>query len=126
MRSLRLLEAAAQAEKLRLTALLHRSVMRVVWVVIGLVFGAATLTCLHVVIIALLLDRMTLVQAALLVGGTDLLITLILIGVAWQNQTSATERAALAVRQDALAGVKRELAFATGLATLTRLMRRFR
>lgn len=110
MRLLRLIEAAIQAEVLRVSAQAQRLAMRAVWAAIALVFIAAAIACLHVAVVAKLAESMSLVQATLLVAAIDVVLAGILAAVAMRTRPSEAELTALAVRRQIWSGLERDLA----------------
>ncbi len=67
---------------------------------------------------------MPLAAAAAIVAGADLVITAIAGLLAARNKPCAEERAALALRREAISGVRRDLAWASLLPTLIAMVRR--
>jgi hypothetical protein len=126
MRLLRLLEAAAHAEILRLTALAQREAMRVAWAAIALVFAAAALACIHIAVVAGLLAAMSLTLATLLVAAADAVIAAILVALALRNRPGRAEEDALALRRQIWTGVERDLALVSIATTVFDLMWRRR
>jgi len=124
MRTLRLLEVAAQAERLRLRAMLQRNLIRLAWAVGSAMFVAATIVCGHVAAIAAMSERLTLAQASGLVALADLVIAVILAVVVSHSRISAGERAALTLRRDAMSGIGSGLSWAALLPILFGLLRR--
>ncbi len=126
MRTLRLAEAVAQAERLRLKAMAGRMVMRVVFAAIAGVFGFCALLSLDVALAALLTRWMAIGWAFLIVAVLDLVVAGVLILLAMRNTPSAEEQAALTLRRDAWVAVKRDLAFTGLLSTAMTVYRRSR
>jgi hypothetical protein len=126
MRVIRLLEAAARAELLRLTAFGQRVAMRIVWAVVALVLAAAALACLHVAVVARLLESMTLIQASLVMAAVDAVLAVILAVLAMRGGQSRAERDALALRRQIWTGNERDLALVSIATTVFNLVWRRR
>lgn len=99
---------------------------RLIWASAAAVFATAMLVCLHVAAVAALVRTMMLAEAAAIVGGADL----VLAGVAWfiaaRNVPCAEERAALALRQEAIGAVQRDFAWVSLLPPMiAAIVRRF-
>jgi uncharacterized membrane protein (DUF485 family) len=102
VRGLRLARIAAQAELLRLRALLRRQATRVAFAVVAGFFLLAALVGAHVAGAMALAEHVTPIQAALIVAGIDLLIAIILAAIAARDTPGAVEREALALRREAV------------------------
>jgi hypothetical protein len=83
------------------------------------------LVCLHVAAVAALLRVMALTEAAAIVGAGDLVLAGVASFFAARNVPCAQERAALALRQEAIGAVQREFAWVSLLPTLITMVRRF-
>ncbi len=110
MRLIRLLEAAIQAELLRLSAQAQRTAMRVAWAAIALVFAAAAIACIHVAVMAKLLGSMGLIEASLIVAAADAIIAGMLAALAARSRPGRAELEALALRRQIWNGMERDLA----------------
>ncbi len=126
MRTLRLAEAVAQAERLRLKALAGRMVTRLVLAVVAGVFLFLALLGADAALVVLLLRSVALGWACLFVAGGNLVIAAILGVLAMRDVPGTAERQALVLRRDAWAAVKRDLAFTTLLSTGLNVWRRTR
>jgi hypothetical protein len=126
MRTLRLAESVAQAERLRLKAMAARMVSRAVFAALAGVFLFCALLAVDAALVALLWRSMAVGWACLVVGGGNLLIALVLGLLAMRNTPSLAEREALQLRREAWLGVKRDLAFTSLLSTGMALWRRSR
>lgn len=124
MRILRLVEAAVQAERLRLTAQAHRTMMRVAWAAVALVFGAGALACIHVAAVSQLAEAIGLIKASLAIATIDLVIAAILVVLALRNQPGATEQSALALRREVWVGIQRDLALVNIATTVFNMFRK--
>jgi hypothetical protein len=103
MRLFELGRIAAQAEALRWRQLGRRQVARGILAAVGGVFFLGALTAGHVAGAIALLPRFGALYAVLIVGGVDLLIAAICLGLAARDQPSRIETEALAVREEAQA-----------------------
>lgn len=126
MRALRLAEAVAQAERLRLKAMASRMVMRAIFAAIAGVFALLALVGIDAALVVLLLRSVALGWACLIVAGGNLLIAAVLISLAMRDSPGAAERAAIALRRDAWIALKRDLAFTGLLSTALTVWRRGR
>jgi hypothetical protein len=126
LRTLRLAESVAQAERLRLKAMARRMAMRAAFAAVGGVFLLAALLAVDASLVVLLLHSVALVWACLIVAGGNLVIALVLGLLAMRDVPGSSEREALALRRDAWAAVKRDLAFTTLLSTALNVWRRTR
>lgn len=109
MSPIRLVRVAAEAESLRLRAMVGRFVRRIVFGVVALVFLLAVLVFVHIIGFHALTEsaQFSFYVACLIVGGVDLLLALIFLMLAGQSKPSASEQEAYAVRQQALDGMRR-------------------
>jgi hypothetical protein len=82
------------------------------------------LICAHVAAIAELLRFMGLAEAAAIVAGTDLIIAAVAGFLAARNAPGTQERAALALRREAIGAVEREYAWLFSLPSLIAMLRR--
>jgi hypothetical protein len=107
MRPVRLARIAAEAEGVRLRALMTRVMTRVVFAVIALVFVLGAVTFAHVAAwyqIRIALEQSYLATAGIL-GGVDLLLAIILLVLASRSAPSRTEIEAHEVRRKAIEGL---------------------
>jgi phage shock protein PspC (stress-responsive transcriptional regulator) len=102
MRPLRLARIAAEAEGVRLRHSAQRTVVRVVFAMIALIFLAGTLVFLHIAAWFWLRQSWEHQYAALILAGADLVLALLLAVVAMRSSPDRVELEALAVRQRAL------------------------
>jgi hypothetical protein len=101
MRTLRLAKVAAQAEGLRLRTMAERQARRAAFGVVSFVFLISFLVAAHIAIGMALVPAVTPLDAVLIVGAGDLVITLVLGSFAAFSTPGKVERAALEVRQRA-------------------------
>jgi hypothetical protein len=104
---IRLGRIAAEAEGVRLRALAQRTVNRVLFGAIALLFVTGALVCAHVAAwfsLRVLLD-FSFLAATGIVGGADLLIGIVLGLLAARSIPSRVEVEALAVRRQAIHGM---------------------
>jgi len=107
MRPIRLARIAAEAEGVRLRAMMTRIVMRVVFAVIALFFVLGAAAFGHVAAwyeIRVGLDQSFLATAGIM-GGADLLVAIILLLLASRSSPSRVEVEAREVRRKALEGI---------------------
>ncbi|HQT75668.1 MAG: hypothetical protein B7Z80_02025 [Rhodospirillales bacterium 20-64-7] len=107
MHPLKLARLALEAEKLRLQGMAGRMVRRLVMAAAALLFVIGTLVFIHIgawYAIRMLADMSVFATAGIL-GGADLLIALVLLGLASRSGPSATEREALDLRRRAVQGL---------------------
>ena len=126
MRTLRLAEAVAQAERLRLRAMAGRMATRAMFAVAGVIFALYALLGINAALVVLLLRTVALGWACLIVAAGNLLIAVLLVLLAMRNTPSIAEIEALQLRRQAWLGVKRDLAFSGMLSTALALWRRRR
>ena len=114
MRPVRLARIAADAEILRWQAFTARTVTRLVCAFIALIFVVGALAIGHVAAwFALrIYAGLQFYWVALVLGGVDLFVALILLLVALRSTPSRVEREALEVRQRAIAGLGTTLSLA--------------
>jgi hypothetical protein len=108
MNPVRLARVAAEAESLRLRAMVARLVRRLIFAALALVFVAALLACLHVIgWYALRASAgLSFYAASGIVAGVDLVCAAGLLFLASQSKPSFAEREAAEVRQRALEGMR--------------------
>ena len=108
MNPVKLARVAAEAEALRLRAMAGRIGRRIAFVVVALVFLLITLAFVHVIgWYALRVSAgLSFYAASGIVGGIDLLLALIFLGLASRSAPSAAEREALEVRRRAVEGMR--------------------
>jgi len=114
LRPVRLTRIAADAEILRWRAFAARTITRIVCALIALIFVIGVLTIAHVAVwLALRVDAgLQYYWVALILGGVDLIIALVLLLIASRSTPSKVEREALEVRQRAVAGLTTTLSLA--------------
>jgi Na+/melibiose symporter-like transporter len=107
MQPVRLVQIAAEAEALRWHGFAARTMTRVLCAAIGLLFAAGALAVAHIAAwYALRIDAgLAFYWAALLIGGFDVLVAVVLLAYAWNSTPGRVEREAVQVRKQALAGV---------------------
>jgi len=115
MRTLRLARVAAEAERLRLSLLIQRLLIRAAIAAVAVVFVLAALASAHFAGWLALVRVMPPVYAALVLLAVDLVIALVLALVASRGGPGAVEREAKVLRDTAAA----ELLRFPGLSTLT-------
>lgn len=107
MRPIRLARIAAEAEGVRLRAMMTRIVTRVIFAVVALFFVLGAVTFGHFAAwygIRVGLGQSFLVTAGIM-GGADLLVAIILLLLASRSSPSRVEAEALEVRRKALEGI---------------------
>jgi TRAP-type mannitol/chloroaromatic compound transport system permease large subunit len=114
VRTVRLLQVAAEAEILRLRYLMRRHGMRAAFGVLAAIFGLSVLVLLDVTGWQLLRMYVTAIYATLLLLGINLVIALVFGALAARSSVSTHEREALRIRQQALQEARGTL----GLAAL--------
>lgn len=124
MRSLHLARIAAEAEQLRLRRMTRRTARRVFLVVFAVFFLLAALGVGHLAIWLALQPTLTPLQAMLAVGAGDLVIALVLIGLASRSSPDAVEREARRVRDEAGRAVLQDLALIRLFMTMWDIARR--
>jgi arginine exporter protein ArgO len=102
VRSLSLARIAAQAEKLHLRHMLRRQATRAAFAAVAVVFLLAALALVHVAGVAALADRVTPIQALLIVAGIDVVLAVVLGLLAARDVPGRVEREALQVRVQAI------------------------
>jgi hypothetical protein len=120
VRGLSLARIAAQAESIRLRALLRRQAARALLGALAAVFLLASLVAAHVAGAMALSEHVTTIQAVLIVAGIDLLAAIVLAAFAARDVPGAVEREALTVRR---AAVEEAVETALITAALARLVR---
>ena len=95
------------------------------WAVAAALFAAATLICVHVAAVAELTRFLPLAEATAIVAGADLIIAGTAALLAARDVPCAQERKALALRQEAIGGIRRDFAWVMCLPTLIAMVRRF-
>ncbi|MGA9012341.1 MAG: phage holin family protein [Acetobacteraceae bacterium] len=121
MRPLRLARIAAEAEGVRLRHSAQRTVVRVVFAMIALIFLAGTLVFLHIAAWFWLRQSWEHQYAALILAGADLVLALLLAVVAMRSSPDRVEIEALAVRQRALEGATASIAWSALAVQVLRL-----
>jgi hypothetical protein len=122
MRPFRLARIAAEAEGVRLRAILTRIVTRAIFAVIALFFVLGAVTFGHVAAwyeIRVALDQSFLATAGIL-GGADLLVGIILLVLASRSTPSKVETEALEVRRKAIEGIGSALSLTQMVIPLVR------
>lgn len=122
MRSANLLKIAAEAEVLRLRALIKRQVRRGTYGTIAATFAVAVLTLAEVAAWQGLRLKVEAIPATLILLGINLLIAAVFGLLAARSTPSRTEQEALRVRRQALDAARGSLAFATLVPTATHLL----
>lgn len=125
MRSINLLKIAAEAETLRLRALLERQARRAAFGASAFVFALIVLALAEVAGWQTLRLYVTGILATLILLGINLVIAAVLGAVAVRSSPNQTEREALRVRREALEGARSALSI-TAAFPLLRLLRRRR
>lgn len=107
MRPFRLARIAAEAEAVRWRGLATRLAIRVVLLVVALLFLLGVVIFAHILAWVWIRQslEMSAYAAAAILGGVDLLIALILLGLASRSAPSRVEREALDVRKRAVEGI---------------------
>jgi uncharacterized membrane protein YhaH (DUF805 family) len=107
MRTLRLARVAAEAEALRLHARAERVAFRIAMALVGMIFLAGALVCLHVAAWYWLRLSAGWGQpgTAAAMAAADLVIAIVLGVIAARSRPSRVEQEALAVRQHAMEGI---------------------
>ena len=128
MRPIRLARIAAEAEGVRLRGLATRIATRAVMAVVALLFVIGAIVFAHVAAwyeIRIALDQTFLVTTGIM-GGTDLLIAIVLGLLAGRSRPSRVEREALDVRRQAIQGLSGTLSVTQMLIPALRLMANMR
>jgi hypothetical protein len=102
VRSLRLARIAAKAELLRLRHMLRRQAIRAALAGAAVVFLLASVAGAHVAGVLALAERVTLVDAVLIVAGIDVVIAIVFAALAARDVPGSVERAALRLRRTAV------------------------
>lgn len=113
MRSVELARAAAQAEALYLRRVARRQAMRGAFGAVAAVFGVAILVMLHVLFYVVLVGYVRPAVAALIVLAVDLVFAIVFAVLARRDQPDTIEQEALALRDEALAGLRSSLTTAS-------------
>jgi hypothetical protein len=124
MRPVRLARIAAEAEGVRIRGLLTRIAFRIIFAVIALVFVLGAIVFIHIAAwheIRVGLDQTFLMTAGIL-GGTDLLLALILGLLASRSSPSKVEVEALDVRRKAVQGIGSALSLTQMAVPIIRLV----
>jgi hypothetical protein len=123
MRPVRLARIAAEAETVRWQAFAARAFTRVACACISLLFVIGAVTFAHIAAwYWLRIDReLNFYETALVLGGFDLAVAVVLILIAGRSTPSRTEREALEVRKRAVAEMVHMLTLAQLLMPLLRL-----
>jgi len=125
MRTFRLARVAADAELLRLRLSVRRAAVRAIFALVALGFLAGAAVCCHIAAWFWLRQHWEPPQSALILGGIDLVLALILALMAVRSSPSRAELEALAVRRRALEGITASLAFSALATQLLRLATHF-
>jgi hypothetical protein len=126
MHPLRLLRIALAAEGLHLRYLVRRTVARCVMGLFALLLLLAAVVFGHIAAWCWLNSLLAPQNAALVVGGADLLLAVILMALAGRASPGPAEREARAVRRRALEGVAQSVSVTSLLLRLIALLRRSR
>ena len=127
MRSINLLKIAAEAELLRLRALLTRQGRRAAFGIVAVIFTLGVLVLAEMASWQVLRLYVAPISATLILLGITLVITAIFGALAARSSPSHTEREALRVRRQALDAARGTLSFTAAVpvaSTLLRLGRR--
>jgi TRAP-type mannitol/chloroaromatic compound transport system permease large subunit len=119
VRTVRLLQVAAEAEILRLRYLMRRHGRRAAFGVLAAIFALSVLVILDVTGWQLLRLYVAAIYATLLLLGINLVIALVFGALAARSSVSSHEREALRIRQQALQEARGSLALAA-LVPITR------
>jgi hypothetical protein len=123
VRSINLLRVAAEAELLRLRALIARQARRAVSGAIAAVFGLAVLALAEVVGWQSLRLKAEPIPASLILLGINLVIAAVFGVLAARSVPSHAEQEAMRVRQQALQAARGALAFTAAIPAASRLLR---
>jgi hypothetical protein len=126
MHPLRLIRIALEAEGVRLHYLARRMLARCVMGLLALLLLLAALVFGHIAAWCWLNSFLPPQHAALVVGGVDLLLAVILIALAGRASPGPAEREARAVRQRALEGAAQSVSVTSLLLRLVALLTRSR
>ena len=121
MRTLRLARIAAEAEGIRLRRRAQRAVVRGVLALIALGFLVAAGVFFHVAGWFWLCERWEPPEAAMIIGGVDIVLAVLVGLLAARSSASRTELEALEVRQRAMESITSTLAISTLATQLLRL-----
>jgi len=127
VRSINLLKIAAEAELLRLRALLTRQGRRAAFGIVAVIFTLGVLVLAEMAGWQVLRLYVAPISATLILLGINLVITAIFGALAARSSPSHTEREALRVRRQALDAARGALSFTAAVpvaSTLLRLGRR--
>jgi len=127
VRSINLLKIAAEAELLRLRALLARQGRRAAFGIVAVIFTLGVLVLAEMAGWQVLRLYVAPISATLILLGINLVITAIFGALAARSSPSHTEREALRVRRQALDAARGTLSFTAAVpvaSTLLRLGRR--
>ena len=123
MRSINLLRIAAEAELLRLRAMMARQGRRAAFGAIALVFGMAVLALAEIAGWQGLRLLVQPIPATLILLGINLVIAAVFGVLALRSVPGHTEREALQVRRQALEAARGSIAFSTAVPVATSLLR---
>ena len=128
MRPLRLARIAAEAEGVRLRGMATRMATRIIFALIALLFVSGALVFGHIAAwyeIRTDLGQSYLITTAIL-GGSDLLVAIVLLFLASRSSPSRVETEALEVRRRAIEGIGSALTVTSMLLPLLRVATSFR
>lgn len=120
-----LAKAAAQAEKLRVEALVRRQMRRSVYAGVGIVFSLGAFALLHVALELAFAPLIGALQVTVLLAVFDIFAAVIALSVAARSRPGKIEIEAEFLRRRALGELKEEMSFAALLPALVG-PRRFR
>jgi hypothetical protein len=125
VRSINLLRVAAEAELLRLRALITRQARRAVFGTIAAVFGVTVLALAEVAVWQALRLKLKVepIPATLILLGINLVIAAVFGVLAARSVPSHAEQEAMRVRQQALQAARGALAFTAAIPVASRLLR---
>jgi len=128
MRPLRLARIAAEAEGVRLRGMLTRIVKRIILGLIALIFILAAIVFAHIAAWIEIRAALTLTDlgTAGILGGSDLLLALILGLMANYSRPSKVEVEAYEVRRKAIEGIRSAMSMTQFLLPLLRILADFR
>jgi hypothetical protein len=122
VRSIKLLRLAADAELLRLRAMMARQGRRAAFAVIALIFALVVLALAEATGWLALRHRIASIPATLILLGVNLVIAAIFSVLAARSSPGPTEQEALRVRRQALDAARGALAFTAAVPAVTRLL----
>jgi uncharacterized membrane protein len=122
VRSINLLKLAADAELLRLRAMMARQGRRAAFGVVALIFTIAVLILAEATGWLALRQRFESIPATLILLGVNLVIAAIFALLAARSSPGHTEQEALRVRRQALEAARGSLAFAAAVPAVTHLL----